>query len=61
MHGSSFSLGEIVDFHLKKYSEGSEVTTEYTRSRTEKVRKSLYVDNCATSVENERELHLFIK
>ena len=37
VNSSSFSLGEIVDFHLKKYSEGSEVATEYTRSTTEKV------------------------
>ena len=58
---SSFLLGAVTDFHLKKYSEGSEETTEYTRSTTEKLRKNLYVDNCVTSVENERELCLFIK
>jgi len=58
---SPFLLGAVIDFHLKKYSEGSEETTEYTRSTTENLRKSLYVDNCATSLENERELHLFIK
>jgi len=58
---SPFLLGAVIDFHLKKYSEVSEETTEYTRSTTEKLRKSLYVDNCATSVEDERELHLFIK
>jgi len=58
---SPFLLGAVTDFHLKKYSERSEETTEYTRSTTEKLRKSLYVDNCATSLENERELHLFIK
>jgi len=57
---SPFLLGVVIDFHLK-YSEGSEETTEYTRSTTEKLRKSLYVDNCVTSVENERELCLFIK
>jgi len=58
---SPFLLGAVIDFHLKNYSEGSEETTEYTRSTTEKLRKSLYVHNCATSVENEREFHLFIK
>jgi len=58
---SPFLLGAVIDFHLKKYSKGSEDTTEYTRSTTEKLRKSLYTDNCVTSVENERELHLFIK
>ena len=61
MTSSPFSLGAVIDFHLKKYSEGSEGTAEYTRSTTEKLRKSLYVDNCATSLENEKEMHLFIK
>jgi len=58
---SPYFLGAVINFHLKKYSEVSEETIEYTRSTTEKLRKSLYVDNCATSLENERELHLFIK
>ena len=58
---SPFLLGAIIDFHLKTYSEVSEDITEYTRSTTEKLRKNLYVDNCVTSVENERELRLFIK
>ena len=48
---SPFLLRAVIDFHLKKYSEGSEETTECTRSTTEKLRKSLYVDNCVTSVE----------
>jgi len=39
----------------------SEETTVYRRNTTEKLRKSLYVENCDTSVENERELHLFIQ
>jgi hypothetical protein len=47
-----FLLGAVIDFHLKKYSEGSEETTEYTRGTNEKLRKSFYVDNCITSVEN---------
>jgi hypothetical protein len=58
---SPFLLGAIIDLHLKKYSEGSKETTEYTRDIIEKLRKSFYVDNCVTSVENERELCLFIK
>jgi len=58
---SPFLLGAVIDFHLKKYSEGFEENTEYIRSTTETLRKSLYVDNCVTSVENERELRLFIK
>jgi len=58
---SPFLLGAVIDFHLKKYSEGSEESTEYTGITTGKLRKSLYVDNCITSVENERELRLFIK
>jgi len=33
---SPFLLGAVIDFHLKKYSDGSEQTTEYTRSTTEK-------------------------
>ena len=61
MTGIPYLLGAVIDFHLKKYSEGSEETTENTRSTTEKLRKSLYVHNCANSVENGRELHLFIK
>jgi hypothetical protein len=51
----------VIDFHLKKYSEGSAETTVYIRGTTEKLRKSFYVDNCVTSVESERELRLFIK
>jgi len=58
---SPFLLGAVIDLHLKKYIEGSEETTEYTRDVTEKLRKSFYDDNCVTSVENEKELHLFIK
>jgi hypothetical protein len=46
---------------LKKYSEGFEKTTEYTRITIEKLRKSFYVDNCVTSIENGKELRLFIK
>jgi hypothetical protein len=48
---SPFLLGAVIAFHLKKYGEGSEKTTEYTRSSIEKLRKSFYVDNCVTSVE----------
>jgi hypothetical protein len=58
---SPFLVVAFIDFVLKKYSKGPEETTEYTRSTTEKLRKCLYVDNCVTSVENERELRLFIK
>ena len=58
---SPFLLGAVIDFHLKMYNEGSEVTTEYTRSTTEKLRRGLYANNFVTSVENERELRLFIK
>jgi hypothetical protein len=58
---SPFLLGAVIDFNLKKYSEGSEKTTEYTRSTIETLRKRLYVDNCVTSVENEKELCLFIE
>jgi hypothetical protein len=46
---------------LKKYSEGSEETIEYTRDIIKKIRKRFYIDNCVTSVENEKELRLFIK
>jgi len=42
---SPFLLGAVIDFHLTKYSEGSEETTEYTISTIEKLRKSFYVDN----------------
>ena len=51
----------LIDFHLKKYSEGSEETTEYTISTIEKFRKSFYVNNCVTSVENDKELCVFVK
>jgi hypothetical protein len=47
---SPFLLGAVIDLHLKKYSEGSEATTEYTRDIIEKLRKSFYVDNCVTSI-----------
>ena len=40
-------LGAVIDFHLKKYKEGSEETTEYTRSTTEKLRKNLYVETAS--------------
>jgi hypothetical protein len=46
---------------LEKYSEGPEETTEYTRDVIKELRKSFYVDNCVTSVQNEEELRLFIK
>jgi hypothetical protein len=58
---SPFLLGAVIDFHLKKHSERSEETTEYTRSTIEKLRKSFYVDNCVTSVESDKELCLFVK
>ena len=51
----------LIDFHLKKYSEGSEETAEYTISTIEKLRKSFYVDKCVTRVENDKELRLFVK
>ena len=57
---SPFPLGAVIDFHLK-YSEGSEETIEYTISTIEKLRKSFYVDNYVTSVENDKELRLFVK
>jgi hypothetical protein len=52
---SPFLLGAVIDLHLKKYCE------EYTRDIIDKLRKSFYVDNCITSVENKKELLLFIK
>ena len=58
---SSFLLGAVIDFHLKKYSEGFEETTEYNISTIGKLRKSFYVDNCVTSVENDKEFRLFVK
>jgi hypothetical protein len=53
---SPFLLGSVIDLHLKRYREGSEATTEYTRDIIDKLRKSFYVDNCIIIVENEREL-----
>ena len=58
---SPFLLGAVIDFHLKKYSEGSEETTENTISTIEKLRKSFYVENCVTSIENDKELRVFVK
>ena len=58
---SPFLLGAVIDFHLKKYSEGSEETTEYTRRTIEKLRKSMYIDNCVNIVENDKELRLFVR
>ena len=58
---SPFLLGAVIDFHLKKYCEGPSETTGYARGTIEKLRKSLYVDNCVTSVETERDLHLFTR
>jgi hypothetical protein len=49
----------MIDFHPKKYSEGSEETTDYIRGTTQKLRS--FCVNCVTSVENERELGFFIK
>ena len=37
---SPFLLGAVIDLHLKKYIEGSEETTEYTRDIIENLRKS---------------------
>jgi hypothetical protein len=47
---SPFLLSAVIDFDLKKYSEGPEETTEYTRDIIEKLRKSFYVDDCITSI-----------
>jgi hypothetical protein len=58
---SPFLLVAVIYFHLKKYSEGTEETTENTRGTVEKLEKSFYVDNCVTNVQNEKELRLFIK
>jgi hypothetical protein len=58
---SPFLVGAIIDLHLKKYSEGSGQTSEYTRDIPQILRTSFYIENCVNSVENEKQLHLYIK
>jgi hypothetical protein len=51
----------VIDVHLEGRREGSNETAQYTSGTIERLRKSFYIDNCVTRLENVRELCLFIK
>ena len=47
---SSFLLSAVIDFHLERCLAESDQYEWYDRDFFEKLRKSFYVDNCATSL-----------
>ena len=61
MTSSPLLLGAVIDVHLEGCREGSNETAQYTSGTIERLRKSFYIDNCVTRLENVRELSLFIK
>ncbi|XP_025836052.1 uncharacterized protein LOC112906336 [Agrilus planipennis] len=59
---SPFLLGATIDFHLSESLRKCDTPgILYGRQTIEKLMKSLYVDNCFTSVNNEAELEQFVR
>ncbi|XP_018378084.1 PREDICTED: uncharacterized protein LOC108770847 [Trachymyrmex cornetzi] len=54
---SPFLLGTTLDYHMKQVLERT--SDEQTKSIIERLGKSMYVDNCVTSVETEEEMNSF--
>ena len=58
---SLFILGAIINLHLDKFIEpATNVNVKFSKSYISKLKESLYVDNCVTSLNNVGELNEFI-
>ncbi|XP_056647487.1 uncharacterized protein LOC130452213 [Diorhabda sublineata] len=58
---SPYLLGTVIDHHLSKCEEKvASKEVPYERSVISQLRKCLYVDNCVTSVDDEKELLSFM-
>ncbi|XP_057662513.1 uncharacterized protein LOC130897595 [Diorhabda carinulata] len=58
---SPYLLGAVIDHHLSKCEEKvASKEVPYERSVISQLRKCLYVDNCVTSVDDEKELLSFM-
>lgn len=59
---SPFILAAVFEFHFSRVLEAIEKgEVNWSAELVKKLRNSFYVDNCATSVENTKELEAFIK
>ncbi|XP_031337212.1 uncharacterized protein LOC116166396 [Photinus pyralis] len=58
---SPFLLGASLEYHLSKFVKEYDSKYAFAKETAKKLSNSFYVDNCVTSVSNERELETFIK